>query len=786
MRVETIELSWFRGAAENCVLTTADKNVVIYGANGSGKSSFADAIEYIINGKIEHLSHEYSGSRQEKGIRNTHAPNGESSTIKVVFKGNAYVGVEITPDGIPSFQSSPIDLIDFIKKEWELEHFVLRQDEVAAFIVSRKGDKYSALLPLLGLQNLEQGATNLHNLKQYVSERGELTQKETKLAGLTREANEYLTDLSEKALLEILTNLAGIYVKGDIPSAIQELAHRLLELIQQRITLAAPEIKRYMTLEQIRNEDLASKLGTMNKAQDKITEQIDELLDHKIAVLESASDFTDSLDSGEGTVECPACGRIISTSELTRHINEQLQALGEIRSARNEAKETLATLKDSIKQVLSKIKDEAISTWLEEESQSELSEKLSQIAEIDVSKWQVLCPHEDRAKLNTTIPIIVSSVKNALDTAPPPISKLLEDKKTVEVIASVSEINALDNEVKAIKNIIEALDAAEFAIRESIKSRTEDIIRTISVDIQFIWSKLHPGEPIEDVKLYLPEDADKAIDIGLKFYGVEQPSPRITLSEGHRNSLGLCIFLALARADQSKDCPIFLDDIISSLDREHRGMVNNVLLEDLTNRQVLLFTHDREWFQELRAVLPHSDWKFMVLRPWDCPAVGLQWSDSKDTFDDARALIGMNDEAAGNRVRAIMDMQLAIITERLRIMMHYARGDRNDHRTCIDFFPRIISEAKERLRKRVGESWEKYTAPISDWEKANRLLVSWANRSSHTGSLVSNEVEQLIEACEIALAHFKCDACGDYVWIADLASRERLQCSCGQLQWRYS
>ena len=43
MRIEAITLSWFRGAAENAALDTGSKRVVIYGANGSGKSTFADA-----------------------------------------------------------------------------------------------------------------------------------------------------------------------------------------------------------------------------------------------------------------------------------------------------------------------------------------------------------------------------------------------------------------------------------------------------------------------------------------------------------------------------------------------------------------------------------------------------------------------------------------------------------------------------------------------------------------------------------------------------------------------
>lgn len=244
-------------------------------------------------------------------------------------------------------------------------------------------------------------------------------------------------------------------------------------------------------------------------------------------------------------------------------------------------------------------------------------------------------------------------------------------------------------------------------------------------------------------------------------------------------------FLALARLGGNKQRPIFLDDIVSSLDRWHRGNVTDLLLEDLTDRQVLLFTHDREWFQELRVLLPTDSWKFLVLKPWSSPSIGLQWSVSEDTFDDARSLIDQNCESAGNCVRQIMDTHLAVTTEKLRIKMPYARGDRNDHRTCIEFLESIISEAKERLRKEEAGSWKKYYDPISDWEKAHNLLVSWANRASHTGSLVPTEVENLIQACEVALSRFKCSECGTYIWRADQASQEIMQCRCGKMQWRY-
>jgi AAA15 family ATPase/GTPase len=65
VRVSTIKLCWFRGAADSITLDTELKSVAIYGPNGAGKSSFVDAVEYAINNcKIAHLAHEYSGTKQ--------------------------------------------------------------------------------------------------------------------------------------------------------------------------------------------------------------------------------------------------------------------------------------------------------------------------------------------------------------------------------------------------------------------------------------------------------------------------------------------------------------------------------------------------------------------------------------------------------------------------------------------------------------------------------------------------------------------------------------------------
>jgi hypothetical protein len=179
----------------------------------------------------------------------------------------------------------------------------------------------------------------------------------------------------------------------------------------------------------------------------------------------------------------------------------------------------------------------------------------------------------------------------------------------------------------------------------------------------------------------------------------------------------------------------------------------------------------------------------MSLKSWISPEVGLQISGPfNKTLSDATQLIKVNPESAANKARGIMDTDLSIIAEKLNIPMPYARGDKNDHRTCVDFLNRIMSEAGN-FKKKDSEGgkdvWVTNAAPVQVWKSAVSLLIPWANRGSHGGQVTNKEVEKLTEICQTALDQFKCNSCNEYVWFAEQANGDRLQCRCGNLEWRY-
>jgi len=192
VRIDSISLTWFRGAADPIALDCGLKSIVVYGQNGAGKSSFVDAVEYAVNdGKIAHLAHEYSGTKQEKAVPNTHTPQDRSTGFSIKFKDGADFSVTIAPSGTPA-KTGSVDLA-----AWDYRRTVLRQDEIARFIHSSKGTKYSDLLPLLGLGELEIAAENLRQLAKAIEQQSKLREKRGAAGEIARKRKQFFGDDSD-------------------------------------------------------------------------------------------------------------------------------------------------------------------------------------------------------------------------------------------------------------------------------------------------------------------------------------------------------------------------------------------------------------------------------------------------------------------------------------------------------------------------------------------------------------------------------------------------------------
>jgi ABC-type lipoprotein export system ATPase subunit len=432
-----------------------------------------------------------------------------------------------------------------------------------------------------------------------------------------------------------------------------------------------------------------------------------------------------------------------------------------------------------------------VKTWRDSYKDEPLADSFSTIDSIDVGALRKSCGESELKRIEASISPIVSAATDAAATAPADVQQLASDQKLAEVAHAIIEAKGKATFISEIAIIKSFVNALEEGTRKEIAEQSESVIKAITGDIQQMWEIVHPGEHIENVRLHVPEDAEKAIDVCLKFHGIDQDSPRLTLSEGFRNSLGLCIFLAMAKRESKSDRPIFLDDVVVSVDRNHRGMVVELIEKVFNDRQLIVLTHDRDWFIELKQRLQGDKWTFKALMPYDSPKTGIRWSARTFGFDDARKLLDSDPAQAGNTARKIMDIELATRAEKLGTRLPYLHRERNDHRVAHEFLSQIISDAERCFERKVipqektDLEYVKYSQGVAALRDADKLLVSWANKASHSFDTTKSESEQLIESCETALSAMDCPKCSKSVFKFEDSQAKILQCGCGEIRWRY-
>ncbi len=73
-------------------------------------------------------------------------------------------------------------------------------------------------------------------------------------------------------------------------------------------------------------------------------------------------------------------------------------------------------------------------------------------------------------------------------------------------------------------------------------------------------------------------------------------------SEGHQDSMGVCLFLALSEhLNTSLIDLIILDDVVMSVDVGHRRAFCSVLATNFPDKQFIITTHDTTWANQIRG-----------------------------------------------------------------------------------------------------------------------------------------------------------------------------------------
>lgn len=290
---------------------------------------------------------------------------------------------------------------------------------------------------------------------------------------------------------------------------------------------------------------------------------------------------------------------------------------------------------------------------------------------------------------------------------------------------------------------------------------------------------MNPNERIENIRLVPLKDTNDdlvGITIEYDFYNETKSPPIAYLSESHINCLGLSFYLASVKAFNKENRFFILDDIISSFDRPHRTRFARLLTSKFNEYQILLFTHEKEFYELISSEVKSKGWLLQDLH-WNNAngtVLKTQLVDYKSQIEEKFKNRDTND--LGNLIRKYLERQLKIIANEIEAKVSFRFNEINEKRMA----PELLDSVQGKL-KASGE-----LKTLADIPKIQAMPMLLGNTTSH-----DNQFQESIEDLKVMwedvkkLIHcFFCNDCNKFVSVKYYDTVEKkIRCGCGKLKY---
>ncbi len=338
-------------------------------------------------------------------------------------------------------------------------------------------------------------------------------------------------------------------------------------------------------------------------------------------------------------------------------------------------------------------------------------------------------------------------------------------------------LNDLDREHYEYRQIEANFNKIKEEIRSQIAIMINDIIAKFREDVILIYEKIHPLGFVPNI--YIDPDFDEqTLKLRIDFCEPGRTVPPAGyLSESYINTLGLALFLSSVRFFNRQFPFIFLDDIVSSYDADHRARIVDVIAESLEDFQVFLTTHDHMFYTMLRDRLSDKGWLFNRITRWDLDHGPQREGDSLLDSEIEQLIQSGNTKAAGNAVRQYMEEWLDKACEKFQVHTLHKRGHKDYKRTLFDFWNPFLG----RIQSFNGDFFNKYveTQDCYDRIKSSTLINYYSHAQSDPYEWPClGDVTYVWTEFKNFQNLFYCFSCKKLLEYSP--DRNRLFCTCGQ------
>jgi energy-coupling factor transporter ATP-binding protein EcfA2 len=753
-RLQRLVMHAFRGVPTAMTVDFGNgESTVIYGENGTGKSTIADALEWYFKGEIELLSHE----GRQHAVRYVGGDDDGATSVEVVTSGTLG-GTVVFPD-----ERTP-DTFEALRRET----FLLRGRTLADFINKTKTEKWKALVEILGLDAIESLREDLQRARNDLRKAAKTADEEVRV--YRRALASGGDTVSEETVLSNLRQICEL-LRVDPPRSLDQVAEpSWITAAVGASASASPSSARENLLAEIEALEAPDFSKSVFESWNKLVVSDRARLLPRASLVREAKQLVDTHSIEPG--RCPLCGQKVDQKVLARRIEsslvEMMEASRDLERFRDPLLEQAAVLESSY-ELRNVIHDHALALDYEIPPvpalpDTGIQDQVGALAPVEVggiTTYLAEVRRWDKA---------AGKVAKQIST-PEPSER---DNQLMMLAALCQQIRAWQQAEKKSARAKRAMTIAEDvfdAYQQKQKDDLGDLLGRISGRVAQFYSALHPGEDLDSVSIE-PWTA-KGIELAIDFYGSRQRPPHGVLSESHLNSLAIAVFLAMAASFNEKLGFLILDDVINSFDVEHRGRLAELLADGFVDWQLIVLTHDQQFFEHLSRRAP--SWRRIEFTSWS-HASGPRTTkyETSGMLAAARERLQSDDvHGAATKARRALEELLQEVCEALWAPLPFRRGQANDRREIGELFIGLRRALKEHAKSQL-QSIEPMFKHLEADVGATLNVAAHASR----GRSGASEVRAALERIETLDALWSCPDCKTRVW--HKGTPDAARCRCGK------
>lgn len=806
IKLGVLHIEEFRGIRE-LDIDFDYESFAVHGPNGSGKSGVVDAIGFALTGSIARLTGSGTGSVSVKN----HAPHvkakgdPDAARVSLTFKDmdSGQEGTITRTVNAPSDYTLVPDTPELHKAlDSALAHpeITLSRRELIKFILAEASKRSQEVQALLQLDKIEVNrkalrsaltkvdsdkrncSGNVATAKQAVESHLEIQNASADEVKTAINKSRKVLGLDEFKEVKLSTNLKeGLDDDKDEKvfdkaSALRDVAEYQGKL-DDTTELDAAVAKLLLTTEQI------SKSGDL------------ELLKNR-SFLQTGLD----LIAEEGV--CPLCDTTWKTpEELRQHLLEKIEGSkelarinGEIQTDANALKDILETERGALKLAYAQSV-----TWQPAADQELLQGRIDLLIEIETLLKDSQSAFDLRERLEANVLGHSAGLKEAVKNLATKISKqpdTSESNKARSHIILAAEKWSTYARTKAAEAAAKAASERAKLIYDKYCEVADDSLETLYSDVESRFSEFYGAINQDDegnFKAKFKPDGPK-LELLVDFYGLGMFPPGAYHSEGHQDGMGICLYLALVEKIMGSNFSLsVLDDVVMSVDVNHRRQFCELLSKQFPKTQFIITTHDEIWAKQMQTtglIKSKSDIRF---RGWTVEH-GPIYEQGKVFWDKIDEALATNEvPSAAHTLRRGLEAELPDIAEALGARVAY-RGDAKYE----------LGDFQHAVKGRHGDLLKLAAASANSWnnkaeqEKVKKLKdtraaaaltqdkENWAvNLQVHYNdwaTMTAAEFKPVVAAWHDFMNLFMCSNPDCETWISVTGSggqEESLRCRCG-------